>query len=57
MTLEFTQGQLGDMFNDWLYSNYQIGNGDQLIQQMENPDNWDSFLADSGLPAELEMEF
>lgn len=49
--------KLEDLFVAWIYKNCRIGNGDMLVEAMENPCNWESFLADSGLPADTEMDF
>ena len=56
-SLEYTQGQLGDLFNEWLYNRFPIGNGHMLVAKLEDHEVWDEFLADKGLPIDLEMEF
>jgi len=33
-------------FIDWIYDNYPIGNGDMLIQQMEDSSNFEDFVMD-----------
>ena len=33
-------------FIDWIYDNYPIGNGDMLIHQMEDSDNFEDFVMD-----------
>lgn len=40
-------------FLEWIYQNYPIGNGHQLLEQQENGSNWDKFLSDMGYPADL----
>ena len=44
-----------DMFNDWLYANYPIGNGHMLINLMENPEIQTRFLRDHDLPMDTEL--
>jgi hypothetical protein len=43
-------------FIDWIYKNKQIGNGDQLINAMENGDLQLEYLNDVGLPEDTELE-
>ena len=38
-----------DEFTEWLYANYQIGNGDTLIEYLEDGYTYDVFLAEMGL--------
>lgn len=44
-----------DMFNDWLYENYPIGNGHMLAELTENPAIQTEFLRDSNLPLDTEL--
>lgn len=44
-----------DMFNDWLYKNYPIGNGHMLVELTENPAIQTEFLRDAGLPEDTEL--
>ena len=44
-----------ELFNDWLYSNYNIGNGEMLINLMENPAIQTEFLIEHGLPEDTEL--
>lgn len=44
-----------DMFNDWLYENYPIGNGHMLVELTENPEIQTEFLRDSNLPLDTEL--
>jgi hypothetical protein len=46
---------LEDEFNKWLYENFTICNGDQLIGHLENPIRESQFLRDMGLPEETEI--
>lgn len=44
-----------DMFNDWLYKNYPIGNGDMLLDLLENPVIQEEFLRENNLPLDTEL--
>ena len=44
-----------DMFNDWLYQNYPIGNGHMLVELTENPAIQTTFLRDNNLPLDTEL--
>lgn len=44
-----------DMFNDWLYENYPIGNGHMLVELSENPAIQTEFLRDSNLPLDTDL--
>jgi len=44
-----------ELFNDWLYENYFIGNGEMLINLMENPAIQTEFLNEHGLPEDTEL--
>lgn len=47
---------IGQGFIDWIYKNRPIGNGDQLINAMEDGDLQLEYLNDVGLPEETELE-
>jgi hypothetical protein len=38
-----------DEFINWLYKQYNIGNGDTLIKYMEDGHSYDNFLDEMGL--------
>ncbi|HEY7867382.1 MAG TPA: hypothetical protein VIC51_15425 [Psychromonas sp.] len=38
-----------DEFINWLYTQYNIGNGDTLIKYMEDGVSYDNFLNEMGL--------
>jgi len=38
-----------EMFNDWLYENYMIGNGHMLLNLVENTEVQARFLDEAGL--------
>ena len=42
-------------FENWLYKNYMIGNGDTLVRLMEDTTVLERFLKDAGLPADKEF--
>lgn len=44
-------------FTDWLYKNVPIGNGDMLIQALENTNLQSQYLRDIGLPQDTELEY
>lgn len=44
-----------EMFNDWLYENYPIGNGHMLVELTENPVIQTEFLRDNDLPMDTEL--
>lgn len=44
-----------EMFSDWLYKNVRIGNGDMLIEAMENTILQEQFLREYGLPEDTEL--
>lgn len=44
-----------EMFNDWLYENYFIGNGHKLVQLMEDTNVQLQFLNESGLDEDTEL--
>ena len=52
---QYTKQNIADMFDDWLYKNYYIGNGKTLVSLMENPSVIEQFLKDAGLPADTEF--
>ena len=43
-------------FTEFLYNNYSIGNGDQLISILEQGDALEAFLDLKGLPEDTEIE-
>jgi hypothetical protein len=43
-------------FTEYLYNNYSIGNGDQLIHILEQGDALEAFLDLKGLPEDTEIE-
>jgi hypothetical protein len=43
-------------FTEYLYNNYSIGNGEQLINILEQGDALESFLDLMGLPEDTEIE-
>jgi len=47
---------LASQFHDYLYSNYSIGNGEQLIAILERGEALDNFLADNDLPEYTQIE-
>ena len=47
--------KLANDFDDWLYENYHIGNGDTLVRLMEDMSVVARFLKDAGLPADTEF--
>ena len=46
---------IADKFDDWLYKNYYICNGKDLVSLMENPRVVEMFLKDAGLSADKEF--
>ena len=46
--------EIADKFRDYLYNNYTIGNGDQLLQAEE--DGIEDFLRENDLPPDMEIE-
>lgn len=44
-----------DIFNDWLYENYPIGNGHMLVELTENAAIQTMFLLDKNLPLDTEL--
>lgn len=43
-------------FTEYLYNNYSIGNGEQLIHILEQGDALEGFLDLMGLPEDTEIE-
>ena len=43
-------------FTEYLYNNYSIGNGEQLIHILEKGDALEAFLDLMGLPEDTEIE-
>ena len=43
-------------FTEYLYNNYSIGNGEQLINILEQGDALEGFLDLMGLPEDTEIE-
>lgn len=46
---------VSEQFNDWLYENYSIGNGDMLLELQENTSVQEIFLLDHDLPLDTEL--
>ena len=46
--------EIADKFREFLYNNYTIGNGDQLLQAEE--DGIEDFLRENDLPPDMEIE-
>ena len=46
--------EIADKFRDYLYNNYTIGNGDQLLSAEE--DGIEDFLRENDLPPDMEIE-
>lgn len=44
-----------EMFNDWLYERYMIGNGHMLLNYYEDGDIQATFLDEMGLPEDTEL--
>jgi len=44
-----------EMFNDWLYENYMIGNGHMLVNLLEDGDVQARFLDEAGLDEDTEL--
>jgi len=44
-----------EMFNDWLYENYMIGNGTMLLNYYEDGDIQARFLDEAGLDEDTEL--
>ena len=42
-------------YTEWLYKNYLIGNGHQLVDLLENGDIQERYLQDVGLPLDTEL--
>lgn len=47
---------LQEQFTEYLYNNYSIGNGEQLINILEQGDALEAFLDLMGLPEDTEIE-
>ena len=52
---QYIKPTIADKFNVWLYKNYYICNGKDLVSLMENPRVVEQFLKDAGLPADKEF--
>ena len=50
------KADLQKQFNDYLYNNYTIGNGEQLINILEQGDALADFLDLMGLPEDTEID-
>ena len=48
------KADLQKQFNDYLYNNYTIGNGEQLLRAEE--DGIEDFLRENDLPPDMEIE-
>ena len=46
--------EIADKFRDYLYNNYTIGNGEQLLRAEE--DGIEDFLRENDLPPDMEIE-
>ena len=46
--------EIADKFREFLYNNYTIGNGDQLLSAEE--DGIEDFLRENDLPPDMEIE-
>ena len=44
-------------FTDWIYKNKPIGNGDMLIEALENTNLQDQYIKEVGLPLDTELEY
>lgn len=44
-------------FTDWIYQNMPIGNGDMLIEALENGDLQEAYIKEAGLPLDTELEY
>jgi len=44
-----------EMFNEWLYENYMIGNGTMLLNYYEDGDIQARFLDEAGLDEDTEL--
>lgn len=47
----------GQGFTDWIYKNKPIGNGDMLIEALENTNLQDQYIKEAGLPLDVELEY
>ena len=52
---QYTEQNIADSFNTWLYKNYYICNGNHLVSLMENHRVVAEFLKDMGLPLDIEF--
>lgn len=43
-------------FIDWIYQNQPIGNGDMLIEAIENTELQSAYIRDAGLPVDTILE-
>lgn len=44
-------------FIDWVYQNKPIGNGDMLIEALEDTTLQDAYIKEAGLPLDTELEY
>ena len=44
-------------FIDWIYENRSIGNGDMLLEAMEDTRLQEQYIRDAGLPSDTELEY
>lgn len=44
-------------FVDWIYQNRPIGNGDMLIEALENTNLQAAYIKEAGLPTDTELEY
>lgn len=56
MQAESTREVLADEFNDYIYENYAVGNGDMLINIIEDGNALANFLEMKGLPPDTEID-
>lgn len=45
----------GQGFIDWLYKNTKICNGNDLVNALENPNLQEEYIAEVGLPEDVEL--
>lgn len=44
-------------FTDWIYKNKPIGNGDMLIEALEDTTLQEAYIKEAGLPLDTELEY
>ena len=50
------KSELAEKFNDYIYDNYSVANGEQLINILEDGEALDNFLDLMGLPPDTEID-